>query len=187
MAIVLGWRFNITCKEASLLISNPPTKDIAILKANSLNENLLEAQKIQLLQDQIRTFTKSASLHAGILDGTAKTRSDIVFPEPLRCILWLHRWAIADRITYNNFKLLLRSDITFDKEQRTSIDFYNPTWIRQNIINNVVKTVKLLVDKEKAEHHKKYKKLPEDVVTFASCSYALFNNGNSKSHLEVWS
>ena len=156
MAIVLGWRFNITCKEASLLISNPPTKDIAILKANSLNENLLEPQKIQLLQDQIRTFTKSASLHAGILDGTAKTRSDIVFPEPLRCILWLHRWAIADRITYNNFKLLLRSDITFDKEQRTSIDFYNPTWIRQNIINNVVKTVKVLVDNQRVEHQKKY-------------------------------
>ena len=156
MASVLEWRLDITCKEASLLISNPPTKEIALQKSNLFNDSLLEDQKLEILQDHIRTFSRSAALHSGITQGTGKTNSNITFPEPLLCILWLHRWAIADKNTLENFKLLLRPDITFEWEQRTVKDFYNPTWIRQNIINHVVRTVTLLVVKKKKEHTTRY-------------------------------
>ena len=156
MANVLERRLDTTCKEASLLISNPPTKEIALHKSNLFNDSLLEDQKLEILQDHIRTFSRSAALHSGITQGTGKTNSNITFPEPLLCILWLHRWAIADKKTLENFMLLLRPDITFEWEQRTVKDFYNPTWIRQNIINHVMRTVNLLVVKKRNEHATRY-------------------------------
>jgi len=156
MANVLERRLDTTCKEASLLISNPPTKDIALEQSNLVNDSLLENEKLEILQDHIRTFSKSSALHFGITQGTGKSKSTCTFPEPLLCILWLHRWAIADENTLENFKLLLRPDITFKWDQRTVKDFYNPTWIRQNIINHVMRTVNLLVVKKRNEHATRY-------------------------------
>jgi len=158
MAKMLKDRLEIICKEASLLISNPPTKEIALATTSKgTNAVTLEADKLEILQAQIRTFTRSAAIHGGTNHGTSNTRTNIDFPEPLLCILWLHRWSIADKETMNNFKLLLRSDISFEWVQRTSIDFYNPIWIRYNIINPVVRTMQLLTTKGKKYHKARYK------------------------------
>ena len=105
-------RLEIICKEASLLISNPPTKQLAV-SSSYVNENLSEEERIKELEKLIRTFKLKAAIHQGFRHGTGDTKSLIKFPEELLCILWMHRWVVADKISLENFKCLLKTDITF--------------------------------------------------------------------------
>ena len=165
MTQVNKWRLEITCQEASLLISNPPTKQIATKYSTRENKFMNENQKIALLEKKIRTFTATSALHLGFAHGTSGTSSNIEFPEALLCILWMHRWAIANESTFRQFRNLLRTDIVFEVQQKRRFDFYNPVWLRKNIINNVVKTIKVLVDDNTKTHLLEKYKDPKKITT----------------------
>jgi len=157
MTQIQNWRLEITCQEASLLVTNAPTKEIASEYCKKINKNLkLEKDQLEFLEKRICTITATSALHQGLLHGTGETSSNIKFPEPLLSILWIHRWAIADEETLRNFRRLLRTDIMFVIPQKTRFDFYTPEWLRNNIINNVVKTIKILVDENKHLHKNHY-------------------------------
>ena len=165
MSIVSQWRKEISCKEAALLLTNPPTKQIAgaIIITKCIDKTQAN-DRIAYWQEKIQTFSTSAALHQGYAHGTSGTSSNVEFPEPLLCILWMHRWAIADETSYENFRKLLRTDITFKIRQQRRFDFYNPGWLRKNIINNVLQTIKVLVDDQKVKLREKYAD-PKKIVT----------------------
>ena len=158
MTQINNWRTTISSMEAAILLTNPPTKQVAGASKNKDNNDMKEHERIAYWEEKIRTFTSTSALHQGVRHGTSKSSSKVKFPEPLLCILWMHRWAIADESSLKDFKNLLKTDIEFEVQQKRRFDFYNPAWLRKNIINNVLKTIKVLYDdrKEGKEYREKY-------------------------------
>ena len=67
MTQVQNWRLEITCQEASLLVTNAPTKEIAIDYCKRLNPMMKEEKdQLEFLEQRIRTITATSALHLGI-------------------------------------------------------------------------------------------------------------------------
>ncbi len=71
MTQIQNWRLEITCQEASLLVTNAPTKEIAIEYCKKINKNMKkEKDQLEFLEQRIRTITATSALHLGIRHGT---------------------------------------------------------------------------------------------------------------------
>ena len=127
-------------KEAIVLLDNPPTSSNAenfVLEGYKSKET---SKKIPDLKDSVETWTTKMTLHAGRIQGDSSSHT-LLFPDQLLCILFILRYAISDRNSLNDLKTLLSEDYRPEYQQFTTKEFYEPTWLRENLVVIVVDIV----------------------------------------------
>jgi hypothetical protein len=100
-------QWELTKKEAVLLLNNPPTNTEASTYTTGCCKQITDKEaRIPALKKSIESWTTGKELHAGRLQGDCNSKT-LDFPEPLLCILFVLRYAITNRLSLNDLKRLL--------------------------------------------------------------------------------
>ena len=138
-------QWELTKKEAVLLLNNPPTNTDASTYTTGCCKQITDKEaRIPALKKSIESWTTGKELHAGRLQGDCNSKT-LDFPEPLLCILFVLRYAITNKQSLNDLKRLLPTDYIPSFPQYAPQEFYDPTWLRSHLVNNIVEIVDLFM------------------------------------------